>query len=382
VRIGALTRLGAVTRDGAGEAVQGLVLGLRGANARAVVEGVRAKLAELAPSLPEGVTVRPFYDRGELVARAVGTVRRALVEAIVLVGLVLLLFLGDLRAAVTAALVVPFAVCATFLAMRAAGMSANLMSLGGLAIAIGLLVDGAVVVVENVVATLRQPEAERLPAAHVVYRAAREVALPVASGTAIIVIVFLPLLTLEGLEGKLFIPVALTIVFALAASLALALTAIPVLASLLLGRGGATCPALRDYVGQRGLSGRIVLTGRVSHDEVPGLLAAMDMAILPSAGDYTSPVKLFEFMACGVAPVAPDFAPIREVLQQGETGWMFKAGDLDAAIDAVLERSRDPATLARVGGNARRRVAERHQWRNNITQLVDFHQRLQGGDWI
>lgn len=151
---------------------------------------------------------------------------------------------------------------------------------------------------------------------------------------------------------------------------------------LLLVGDGATYPALRDYVEQRGLSGRIVLTGRVSHDEVPGLLAAMDMAILPSAGDYTSPVKLFEFMACGVAPVAPDFAPIREVLQQGETGWMFKAGDLDAAIDAVLERSRDPATLARVGGNARRRVAERHQWRNNITQLVDFHQRLQGGDWI
>src|SRR5690606_23814757 len=145
---------------------------------------------------------------------------------------------------------------------------------------------------------------------------------------------------------------------------------------------GATYPALRDYVEQRGLSGRIVLTGRVSHDEVPGLLAAMDMALLPSAGDYTSPVKQFEFMACGVAPVAPDFAPIRQVLQEGQTGWMFKAGDLDAAIDAVLERSRARATPARVGGNARRRVAERHQWRNNITQLVDFHQALRGGDWI
>ena len=149
---------------------------------------------------------------------------------------------------------------------------------------------------------------------------------------------------------------------------------------LLLVGDGATYPALRACVEARGLADRIVLTGRVAHDDVPGLLAAMDMAILPSAGDYTSPVKLFEFMACGVAPIAPDFAPIREVLQEGETGWMFKAGDLDAAVDAVLVRSRDADTLARIGGNARRRVAARHQWRNNIMQLVDFHQRLREGE--
>ena len=146
---------------------------------------------------------------------------------------------------------------------------------------------------------------------------------------------------------------------------------------LLLVGDGATYAPLRAFVEERGLSGQVLLTGRVAHDEVPGLLAAMDMAILPSAGDYTSPVKLFEFMACAVPPVAPDFAPIREVLQEDATGWMFPAGDLDAAVDAVLARSRDPEALARVGGNARRRIAERHQWRHNVLQLVDFHHRLQ-----
>lgn len=154
------------------------------------------------------------------------------------------------------------------------------------------------------------------------------------------------------------------------------LAAAPWLKLLLVG-DGATYAPLRAFVEERGLSGQVLLTGRVAHDEVPGLLAAMDMAILPSAGDYTSPVKLFEFMACAVPPVAPGFAPVREVLDEDETGWMFPAGDLDAAVDAVIARSMDSADLARVGANARRRVAERHQWRNNVLQLVDFHHRLQ-----
>lgn len=229
VRVGHLTRYGTVTKDGRGEAVQGLVLGLKGANARQVVEGVRAKLAEIQKTLPPGVRLEVFYDRGALVERAVGTVSKALAEAIVLVLLFLVLFLGHLRAALVVALTLPFAALSTFILMRVAGMSANLMSLGGLAIAIGMLVDAAVVVVENVVTHLAgQPKESRL---HRIYRATREVALPVVSGIAIIVIVFLPLLTLQGLEGKLFVPVALTIVFALSASLILALTVIPVLAS-------------------------------------------------------------------------------------------------------------------------------------------------------
>nr|BAL56135.1 CzcA family heavy metal efflux protein [uncultured Gammaproteobacteria bacterium] len=235
VRIGALTRYGALSADGRGETVEGLVLSLRGANARQVVEGVRAKLAQLAPSLPPGIRLEVLYDRGKLVDRAVHTVVKALLEAIGLVLILLVLFLGELRAAVTVALILPLAALTTFLAMRLFGLSANLMSLGGLAIAIGMLVDAAVVVVENIATYLSHPErSSRLPYLHVIYRAVREVAQPVTAGILIIVIVFLPLLTLQGLEGKLFIPVALTIVFALSGSLLLSLTVIPVLASYLL----------------------------------------------------------------------------------------------------------------------------------------------------
>ncbi|AUZ54717.1 CusA/CzcA family heavy metal efflux RND transporter [Stenotrophomonas acidaminiphila] len=235
VRMAGMTRYGAVTRDGQGEAVQGIVVGLRGADAGAVVGAVRARLAELAPQLPAGVRVEPFYDRSALIDRAVGTVTKALLEATVLVVVLLLLFLGELRAALVVALTLPFAALLTFLMMRAFGMSANLMSLGGLAIAIGMLVDAAVVVVENTVSRL-DPAASGagLPRLHRVFAAVREVAAPVASGILIICLVFLPLLALEGLEGKLFGPVALTIVFALAGSLLLSLTVIPVLASLLL----------------------------------------------------------------------------------------------------------------------------------------------------
>jgi cobalt-zinc-cadmium resistance protein CzcA len=143
----------------------------------------------------------------------------------------LLAFLGNLRAAAVVAAILPLAALGTFILMYSAGLSANLMSLGGLAIAIGMLVDAAVVVVENVEAKLTEPASQRLPFLHVIYRAAREVAVPVASGIAIIIIVFLPLLTLQGLEGKLFIPVALAIVFALGSSLLLAFTIVPVLAS-------------------------------------------------------------------------------------------------------------------------------------------------------
>ncbi len=249
VHLSALTRYGAVTKDGRGETVEGLVLGLRGANARTVVEGVRAKLDELSAALPPGVKIQVFYDRGVLVNKAVHTVSKALVEAIVLVLVLLVLFLGDLRAALTVALILPLAALATFILMHQFGLSANLMSLGGLAIAIGMLVDAAVVVVENIVTQLgadahKKGGGGRLPRLHLIYRASREVAAPVSSGILIIVIVFLPLLTLEGLEGKLFGPVALTIVFALTSSLLLSLTVIPVLASFLLGKVSHDDPRL------------------------------------------------------------------------------------------------------------------------------------------
>lgn len=235
VRVDALTRYGAVTRDGKGETVEGIVVALRGADASTLVKSVRQRLDELAPGLPPGVRIVPFYDRSSLIQRAVGTVEHALLEATVLVVVLLLLFLGELRAALVVALMLPFAALATFLLMRLTGMSANLMSLGGLAIAIGMLVDAAVVVVENAVSRL-DPHAPgaHLPRLHRVYAATCEVAVPVAAGILIICLTFMPLLTLQGLEGKLFAPVALTIVFALGASLLLSLTLVPVLASLLL----------------------------------------------------------------------------------------------------------------------------------------------------
>src|SRR5256885_5314646 len=159
VRLGEATRNGAVSRDGRGEAVQGLVLGLRGVDARSLVDAVQARLDELAPRLPKGMSTQVFYNRGDLVSRAAGTVVRALVEASVLVLVTLYLFLGGLRAALVVAATLPLSMLATFLLMRHAGLTANLMSLGGLAIALGMLVDAAVVVVENIETALANESA-------------------------------------------------------------------------------------------------------------------------------------------------------------------------------------------------------------------------------
>ena len=237
VRIGALTRYGAVTRNGQGEVVEGLVLGLRGANAREVVKGVERKFEDIRSALPKAVELKVFYNRSALVGRATHTIIYALIEATLLVMFLLQLFLGDWRAALTVAVILPMVALFTFLLMREAGLSANLMSLGGLAIAIGKLVDPAVVVVENISSHLSMSQGRsRLPRLHVIYRAMQEVMKPVLSGSIIIGIVFIPLLSLEGLEGKLFRPVALTNVFAMAGSLLFSMLLIPVLASYLMTR--------------------------------------------------------------------------------------------------------------------------------------------------
>ena len=244
VSLGSLERYGAVTENGIGEVVEGLVVSLRGANAREVVAGIEKKLAEVQQSLPEHVSISVFYNRSHLVNRAVATVSKALVEAVVLVLILLGLFLGNFRSALTVALILPLSALATFIAMKLTGLSANLMSLGGLAIAIGLLVDAAVVVVENIVTKMSTTRQDTLPRLHIIYRAVKDVAVPVTSGILIIILVFLPLLSLQGLEGKLFKPVALTIVYALAGSLLLSLTVIPVLASFLITSGAHQEPWL------------------------------------------------------------------------------------------------------------------------------------------
>lgn len=232
IEIDKLTRNGVVTKNGTGEAVAGMVLSLKGANARDVTEQIKEKLSEI--KLPAGVSLDVYYDRSNLVNKSIWTVSKAMIEAIVLVVILLLLFLGDIRAAITVAIMVPMAVLVTFILIRQFGMSANLMSLGGLTIAIGMLVDSGVVVVENIISHLSQSHNKNLPKLNIIYRATKEVATPVVSGILIIAVVFLPLVTLEGIEGKMFMPVALTIIFALLASLILSMTMIPVLSSIIL----------------------------------------------------------------------------------------------------------------------------------------------------
>jgi heavy metal efflux system protein len=249
VKLGALTRYGAVTHDGQGEAVEGLVLGMRGVNARQLVEEVDAKLQELQPRLPKGMTVKTFYNRGELVTRAADTVIHALIEAAVLVCITLYVFLGGMRAALVVAVALPLSLLATFMLMRSFGLTANLMSLGGLAIALGMLVDASVVVVENIeTAFAAHQPGHGLSKSEILLAAVRQVVKPVVSGVLIIAVVFLPLLSLEGLEGKLFAPVAITIIMALGSSLLLAFTVIPALASLLLKEEGAHEPVLMQKI--------------------------------------------------------------------------------------------------------------------------------------
>ncbi|GGD63728.1 efflux RND transporter permease subunit [Lacimicrobium alkaliphilum] len=231
ISTGHLARYGAVTKDGQ-ETAQALIIALKNSNTADVVKGVKEKLAQIAPTLPEGTDLNVFYDRKTLIDTAVGTITNALVEAVILVIIILALFLGNLRAAFLVSLSIPFAALLTFLMMSYTNLSANLMSLGGVVIAIGMIVDSSVVVVENIVSQLNRKLP--LPRLHLIYRASKAVATPVLAGTAIVIIVFVPLLTLTGLEGKLFSPVALTIVFAMLSALLISLTIVPVIASFLI----------------------------------------------------------------------------------------------------------------------------------------------------
>lgn len=240
VAIGHLARYGAVTRDGV-ETTEALVIALKNSNTGEVVAGVKQKLAELQPGLPPGTTINVFYDRANLIDTAIATISTALLQAIAIVVVLLALFLGNIRAAIVVSLSLPLAALATFYLMSVFGLSANLMSLGGLVIAIGMIVDSSVVMVENVVTQLAQKKG--LPRLHLVFRACKDVAVPVVSGTVIVLIVFSPLLTLTGLEGKLFTPVAVTIVFAMFSALLLSLTVVPIIASLMLRQDAASAPA-------------------------------------------------------------------------------------------------------------------------------------------
>lgn len=231
-------RTGAVTREGR-EVVMGQALARIGENAKSVVDAVKAKLDTVKRALPDGVEVKPVYERTELVNAAVGTAVRALIEGSILVAVILFLFLGELRSALVVVIALPLAMLIAFICMDQAGLSANLMSLAGLAIGIGMMVDGAVVMVENAFRIMAERKARGQPVDRTaaVLAAAREVANPIAFAILIIIVVFLPLFGLQGLEGKMFKPMAFNISFAMAGSLLLALTLIPVLAALVLKPG-------------------------------------------------------------------------------------------------------------------------------------------------
>ena len=227
-------RRGVVTRNGEQEVVSGIVLKLYGENTSEVIKRLYDKVAVVQASLPEGVRLVPYYEQAELVEHATWTVKKALLQGAVLVLLMLLLFLGNVRTALIVALSLPVCSLVAVIFMGLSGISANLMSLGGIAIAIGMLGDGSIVMVENIYRHLTAGDTSPVGPQALVASAAREVSRPIVFSIAIIVAVFLPLFTLEGTEGKMFSPMAFTISFALAGSAATALVVTPVLASLLL----------------------------------------------------------------------------------------------------------------------------------------------------
>lgn len=226
------TRLGFVTKDGAGETTEGLVLSLKEANTKEIITQVYQKLEELKPLLPSGVSLNVFYDRSEFTQKAIATVSKTLIEAVVLIIITLFLFLGNLRASVAVGVILPLSLSVAFIFIKLNNLTLNLMSLGGLIIAIGMLIDSAVVVVENAFEKLSANT--KTTKLHAIYRSCKEIAVSVVSGVVIIIVFFVPILTLQGLEGKMFRPLAQSIVYALLGTLVLSITIIPVVSSLVL----------------------------------------------------------------------------------------------------------------------------------------------------
>jgi cobalt-zinc-cadmium resistance protein CzcA len=240
VTIGSEVRQGAAIKNGYTESVAGIIQMIRGGNAREVVNRIKQKVAEINEGklLPDGLQIVPFYDRTDLVNAAMFNVAKVLIEGVILVVILLFLFLGDVRSSLIVVATLILTPLLTFLVMNRYGISANLMSLGGLAIAIGIMVDGSVVVVENTFAKLGERLKTGESKIRIILEAATEVGTPVLFGVGIIILVFMPLLSLEGMEGKMFAPMAITIAIALTISLILSFTLSPVLCSYIL-KGGS-----------------------------------------------------------------------------------------------------------------------------------------------
>jgi cobalt-zinc-cadmium resistance protein CzcA len=284
VVIGGEVRQGLATMNGRGEAVVGMVLKLIGTNTSQVIKDVKARMAEINKVLPPGIKVVPYYDQATLVAKCVGTVTNALLQAVVLLIFVQLIMLGGLRPSFVVLASIPFSLSFAFILMNYFGVSANLMSLGGLAIALGMLVDGTVVMVENVDRMVRETGG-REPLIHIVSRACTEVARPIVFSLMIIIIVFLPLFTLQGVEGKTFRPLAQTMSFAMLGSLVFAVLLAPVLASLLMKRPSRKSSKHEEFFVVRWLVRfyRPMVTFFVKK---PGVAILLSVALLGSGGVF------------------------------------------------------------------------------------------------
>jgi heavy metal efflux system protein len=291
VRLGHAIRQGASVKDGVGESVGGIVLMLRGENSRAVVERVEAKVAEINSSrvLPDGVRIVPFYRRSPIVEASTRTVLKALAEGSVLVVAVLLLLLRSVRGAFVVIVALPLSILLTFTVLRVAGIDANLMSLGGLAISIGMIIDATIIQVENVQRRLRPgvPPAARLAD---VLAAAMEVRKPSIFGELIIALTFVPIITLRGLEGKMFSPLAVTVAIALLSSLLLSIFIIPVLCSVLLRPEAGESPVLVALRRAYEPALRWTIGHRIAVLVGGGVLVGAALALAPRLGTEFLPI--------------------------------------------------------------------------------------------
>ena len=365
-------RFGAVTRDGK-EVVLGVALSRIGTNAADVVDGVKQKVEIADSALPEGVVLDPVYERTELVDKAVSTATQALVQGAILVTIILFLFLGELRSALVVIAALPISMLIAFIFMEQAGLSANLMSLAGLAIAVGMLADGAVVMVENAfrIMSERQAEGREVNRTSAVLDAARDVVTPIAFAVLIIIVVFMPLFSLEGLEAKLFKPMALTISFAMAGALLITLTLTPVLAAIILKPTEARDTFLMRWI-KRGYLPLLAWA-----------LAGKRRIIFGAAGLLVASFALFPFLG-------KEFMP---QLQEGSIMWRvtsIPSTSLDQSIEiskkietALSDFPEVATTIAMIGRAEKGETADvnymeiytgltpKSEWTRSIDELAD-----------
>jgi cobalt-zinc-cadmium resistance protein CzcA len=342
---GAAVRVGAVVKDGKTEAVGGVVMMLAGGNAKEIVGRIKQRVAEINAKgmLPEGLQIVPYYDRSDLVDAALLTVTKVLAEGVLFVVVVLFFFLGDVRSSLIVIATLVLTPLLTFMVMNRLGISANLMSLGGLAIAIGLMVDGSVVVVENAFARLSHGAAEGERKVRVIFDAVKEVAVPVIFGVGIIILVFLPLMTLKGMEGKMFAPLAYTISIALTVSLLLSLTLTPVLCSYVLKGGSEDDTRLIRALKKPWLP---MLQWAVANSRKTFLMAvaafALSLGMLPFLGTAFIPEMQEGSLAPGVARV-PNISLDESVRMEREILERVRAVPGVKSVVSAVGRGESPA---------------------------------------